>query len=160
MKKAAKLLVSISTVLLLLFIVVSCDIKKEAPQQAISIEDANRLEEEFKTTRAQILNDTLGFEDTRDFWFSIDTLKKYIEYVEYEGKKMGKENLGIRIYFAAYPSQGNYPDPGYATVFLVPTAQEVNRGVKGFFPMAAQNVPIDSLQALNYAQGGRPPNDL
>ena len=138
----------------------SCE-DPQAPQQAITIDEADQLEEEFKRTRARILNDALGFEDTRDFWFSLDTLKKYIEYVEYEGTKMGKDNLGIRIYFAAYPDNSGYPDPGYSTVFLVPTAAEnPNNAVQGFMPIIMENQTIDDLKALNYSMGGRPPNDL
>ena len=53
-----------------------------SPVQTISFEEANRLEETYKQTRATILNDTLGYEDTREFWFSLDTLKKYISYVK------------------------------------------------------------------------------
>ncbi len=161
MKKPVRLLVSTCFLFVLLMTAVSCEIKKEAPQQAISIEEADNLEEEFKRTRSRILDSALGFQDTRDFWFSLDTLKKYIEYVEYEGKKMGKDNLGIRVYFAAYPEDSNYPDPGYATVFLVPTAQAAPNPLKqGFFPMPIENEVLDSLKAMNFSQGGRPPNDL
>lgn len=161
MKKPVRLLVSTFSLFVLLMTAVSCEIKKEAPQQAISIEEADNLEEEFKRTRSRILDSALGFQDTRDFWFSLDTLKKYIEYVEFEGKKMGKENLGIRVYFAAYPEDSNYPDPGFATVFLVPTAQaEPNPLKQGFFPMPIENEVLDSLKAMNFSQGGRPPNDL
>jgi len=130
------------------------------PAQTISVEEANRLEETYKVTRAAILNDTLGYEDTREFWFPLDTLKKYIDYIEYEGAKMGKSNLGIRIYLGAYPSQGNYPDPGYSTVFLVPTAGMGNNPLKrGFFPMEDTQENLDSLSPLNYSQGGKPPHD-
>lgn len=161
MKKPVRLLVSTFSLFVLLMTAVSCEIKKEAPQQAISIEEADNLEEEFKRTRSRILDSALGFQDTRDFWFSLDTLKKYIEYVEFEGKKMGKENLGIRVYFAAYPEDSNYPDPGFATIFLVPTAQaEPNPLKQGFFPMPIENEVLDSLKAMNFSQGGRPPNDL
>ena len=68
---------------LLIAIMVSCeDPIVDPPAQTISSEEANRLEETYKATRAEILKDTLGFEDTREFWFSIDTLKKsFIEQI-------------------------------------------------------------------------------
>ncbi|MEZ4859495.1 MAG: hypothetical protein R2781_11865 [Flavobacteriaceae bacterium] len=132
----------------------------DAPTQTITVEEANRLEETYKQTRASILNDTLGYEDTREFWFSLDTLKKYIAYVEQEGTKMGKKNLGLRIYLGAYPKQGNYPDPGYTTVFLVPTASAGTNPLKqGFLPFEDSQENIDSLGPLNYSQGGKPPHD-
>ena len=93
----------------------------------------------------------------------MDTLKQYIAYIEQQGKLRGKKNLGIRIYYAAYPANSNYPDPGYATVFLVPTAQEPGLGIqKGFLPITADdlNQNIDSLAPLNYGGGGIPPNDF
>jgi len=154
---------------LALFLLVStcfltaCDPVIDAPQQTISAQEANLLEENFKQTRANVLNESLGFEDTRDFWFSIDTLKQYIAYVEQEGKRLDKSNLGIRIYFGAYPQQGNFPDPGFATVFLVPTAQESQDAPiqKGFLPIQqpTPNQNIDGIDPLNFGNGGRPPND-
>ncbi len=130
------------------------------PAQTISFEEANRLEETYKQTRAAILNDTLGYEDTREFWFSLDSLKKYISYVEQEGARMGKSNLGLRIYLGAYPAQGNYPDPGYSTVFIVPTSKSKGNPLKqGFFPMEETQENIDSINALNYGHGGKPPKD-
>ncbi|HPF12074.1 MAG TPA: hypothetical protein PKW08_07880 [Flavobacteriaceae bacterium] len=136
------------------------EIMVSPPAQTISKEEANRLEETYIQTRATILNDTLGYVDTREFWFSIDTLKKYIDYVEQEAAGLGKTNLGIRIYLGAYPTQGNYPDPGYSTVFLVPTYRDEGNPLKrGFLPMDEENQNIDTLAPLNYGQGGKPPHD-
>ncbi|MEM7086552.1 MAG: hypothetical protein AAF489_10245 [Bacteroidota bacterium] len=110
-------------------------------------------------TRSPILRQGLGFDDRRDFWFSIDTLKKYIKYVEQEGKKQGQKELGIRIYFAAYTEpQGNDEFP-YSTVVLVPTGR-IDGVQKGFFPMPPNNQNLDSINALNYGNAGQPPNDL
>ena len=130
------------------------------PAQTISVEKANRLEETYKQTRARILNDTLGYEDTREFWFSLDSLKKYIAYVEQEAAKKGKTDLGLRIYLGAYPSEGDYPDPGYSTVFIVPTAKNARSSLKrGFFPQEETQENIDSINALNYGHGGKPPHE-
>ncbi|NND63832.1 MAG: hypothetical protein HKN48_11650 [Flavobacteriaceae bacterium] len=139
----------------------SCEEIIPPPQQSIPIEEAEELQNEFIETRAGILNDSLGFTDTRDFWFSLDTLKQYIEYVEQEAARLGKQNLGIRIYFAAYPENSEYPQPGRATVFMVPTSLEDDPTLKrGFLPIAPTNTNIDSIQALNYGHGGQPPNDI
>ena len=138
----------------------ACEQIIDPPQESITVEQAKILQNEFITTRAGIINDSLNIIDTRDIWFSLDTLKKYITYVEQQGERLGKENLGIRIYFAAYPDEPNYPDPGYATVFLVPTALEESPLKSGFFPVQPVNQNIDGLNALNYGTGGIPPNDL
>ncbi|WP_114492943.1 hypothetical protein [Candidatus Ulvibacter alkanivorans] len=151
------------TFVLLVFITcfsISCEEPPQAPQQTISAEEANTLEEEFKQTRAAIINDSLGFEDTREFVFSLDSLKKYIEYVEHTADERGLENLGLRIYFAAYPENSNYPDAGYATVFLVPTAQQQPSNVRqGFWPTQPNDENIEDIDPLNFSQGGRPPTD-
>jgi hypothetical protein len=138
----------------------ACEEIIDPPQQSITSEKANTLEEEYKNTRAGIINDSLNITDTRDFWFKLETLKEYIEYVEQEAEEMGKENLGIRIYLGAYPDNNDYPDPGFTTVFLVPTSQVDVTGLqKGFFPIEPVNQNIDSINALNYGTGGIPPND-
>ena len=147
--------------LLAVFLFSACEEIIDPPQQSISPREANILEEEFVTTRGKIINDSLDIVDRRDFWFSLDSLKQYIAYVEQEAKKRGKKNLGMRVYFAAYPKEGNYADPGFATVFMVPTAQAERTGeAKGFFPMPPPpNQNMDSINALNYGHGGQPPND-
>ena len=160
MKSCTKLLL-VLLFFVQLFFLNSCEDDKLPPQQTISQKYANTLEEEFKDTRASVINKHLGYEDTREFWFSIDSLKKYIEYVEYESHKKGHDKLGMRIYFAAYPANSDTPDPGYSTVFLVPTAQQKNSAIQnGFFPIAPIQENIKDLKALNYSQGGKPPKDF
>ena len=139
----------------------ACEKPIAPPEQSISPREANVLEEEYVETRGKIINDTLDIIDRRDFWFSLDSLKQYIAYVEQEAKKRGKKNLGLRVYFAAYPKEGNYSDPGFSTVFMAPTSRAERSGaVKGLFPMPPPpNQNIDSINALNYGTGGIPPND-
>ncbi|MDC7995876.1 hypothetical protein [Altibacter sp. HG106] len=155
----------LATLMVVAIAFVGCEEHKERPadppRQAIPLEEAQKLANEFIRTRAEIINDSLNITDTRDFQFSLETLKQYIDYVETEGKRLGRENLGIRIHFAAYPERSQYPDPGYATVILVPTAS-VQGQVKpqGILPVQDDLEVIDSLKALNFGNGGRPPNDL
>lgn len=165
MKRVAKFLVPIFSIVFLGVCCVSCDTKTEhqhpaPPQQTITYEQANALEEDYITTRYDILKDTLKIEDTRDFWFSIDTLKKYIAYVEHEAKGKGLSNLGVRIYYGSYPKNSNYPNAGYSTVFIAPTARGAASPVKSSFaPMQEEDENIDDIMPLNYAGGGIPPNN-
>ncbi|MBZ0328102.1 MAG: hypothetical protein K8F54_10890 [Altibacter sp.] len=150
--------VAIVFTVLLVISISSCDHQAVPPQQVLTYDEANAIEEHYIETRYNILNDTLGFEDTREFWFSLDSLKKYIEYVEYEAKKQSLQNLGVRIYFGAYPPNSNYPDAGYSTVFIVPTAQSSPSPLKqGFVPIQPTNDNIEGLMPLNYGHGGQPP---
>lgn len=135
----------------------------KVPSQAISYSQANILEDEFIKTRANILNDTLGFEDSREFLFSLDSLKQYIAYFEREAKTQGYKDLGIRIYFGAYPESKKYPDPGKATVFLVPTGNKI-QSQGSFNPFLAVyetgDDNIESISSLNYGHAGRPPKKI
>ncbi|RKN82634.1 hypothetical protein [Ulvibacterium marinum] len=130
------------------------------PSQTISMEQARTLQREFVGTRSDIINKTLGFEDTRDFWFSLDSLEQYIRYVRSESTKQGLEDLGLRIYYAAYPeeSKEKWPDPGFSTVIIVPTYGKPDLS-NGFFP----SPPVQrnsNVRSYNYAGGGKPPKDL
>lgn len=159
MKSTNRSIFALLTIMLCITVFASCD-KPQPPAQVLSVEEANRLEEEFVTTRYRVINEALDITDTRDFWFSLDSLKKYIEYVEFEAKKRGKKDLGIRVYFAAYPENSDYPDPGFSTVFMVPTARDEGSDLKrGFFPVEHHNHNLDSIPAFNYGGGGIPPNE-
>ncbi|GHC56011.1 hypothetical protein [Ulvibacter litoralis] len=144
---------------------ISCDTKTQLhdatpPQQTITYEQANALEEDYIETRYKLLKDTLKIEDTRDFWFSIDTLKKYIAYVEHEAGEKGLSGLGVRVYYGSYPKKSNYPNAGYSTVFIVPTARDAASPIKsGFAPIKAEDSNIEGLLPLNYGGGGIPPNN-
>ncbi|GAB5400651.1 MAG: hypothetical protein Aureis2KO_22360 [Aureisphaera sp.] len=140
----------------------SCEEPVDPPAQSINFDQAAELQNEFVRTRSAILDTALGFQDTRDFWFSLDTIKEYIEYVEYEAKKRGYEDLGIRIHFAAYSQPQDNDRYPYSTVVLVPTARNGrSTGIKqGFFPMEPDDEPADSINSLNFGHGGKPPKDL
>lgn len=161
MKTVLKSLVPFFIVLLFIVISSSCNPKVDPPKQTISYERADSIENNFTATRSRIIREYLGYEDTRDFWFSLDTLKKYIEYVEYEAKKKKLSNLGIRVYFAAYPPSNSGIDSlGYSTVFFAPTAEQEPSPLKqGFVPFDPENENIEGIDALNYGGGGIPPNN-
>ncbi|HEY9047419.1 MAG TPA: hypothetical protein VIN08_16045 [Ohtaekwangia sp.] len=69
-------------------------------------------------------------EASRSCWYSIDTLKKFICLIEEYSKqvKVKPEQLGIRFYYAVYPSNGpKHGSQNYRslhTLFMVPTVQQ------------------------------------
>ncbi|MCB4808261.1 hypothetical protein LG651_08355 [Tamlana sp. 62-3] len=137
--------------------------RDKIPSQTISYKEADVLEEEFKKTRAEVLNKHLGFVDAREFLFSLDSLKQYIAFFEREAKKQGYTDLGIRIYFGAYPESKNYPDPGRATVFLMPTGNKVkSQGSAVPFTFSSRIVDdnIEGIPGFNYGHAGKPPRDI
>ncbi|AUP77599.1 hypothetical protein [Flavivirga eckloniae] len=141
----------------------SCEEKKKVkpPKQIIDYEYANTLEEEYKKTRSVAIREYLQIDDAREFWFDLKGLKQYIKFVEQEAKELGYENLGIRIYNGAYPKDDRYPDPGYSTVFLVPTGNKTHSKAS-FLPIttAVGDDNITNIPAYNYGHAGRPPKDV
>lgn len=130
------------------------------PSQTISLDQAQRLQEEYVRTRSEIVNKTLGFEDTRDFWFSLDSVEQYIRYVRSESKKQGLEDLGLRIFYAAYPkeSKEEWPNPGFSTVIIVPTHGKPDLG-NGFLPSPPVQ-KTSNVKAYNYGNAGQPPKKV
>jgi len=120
--------------------------------QLISFDDAKKLEAEYLRTRHDLITKTLGYEDARDFWFSLKDLKTYIAYIE-ENAPEGSSNLGIRIYNAAYPEGfDERVKSGYSTVYLVPTALKASAG-NGFAPpQNGQNHNLTNLKVMDYGQ--------
>ncbi|WP_303317904.1 hypothetical protein Q4Q34_18505 [Flavivirga abyssicola] len=137
--------------------------KIKPPKQIIDYEYAQELEEEYENTRGAIINKYLGIEDTREFWFDLEELKKYIAYVEQEADSLGYTRLGIRIYNGAYPKEKRFHDPGYSTVFLVPTGNKIKSNKASFSPISSTfviNDNIHEIPAYNYGHAGKPPKHV
>ncbi len=139
------------------------------PSNTISLEKATDLENEWVATRAESIQRNLRYEDTREFNFTFENLEQYLGYVKHLGDSLGidKENLGIRIYFGAYPNRGEITendDPGYATVFLIPThkvkrTKGVNRSTTDSTGRGSDydNLTSPKSPVLNMVHGGKPP---
>jgi len=150
----------------------------------ITYERAYKLQRNYIETRAKFLNaylDSINYfdnnqnkglagdgkvndtiQDVRDVTFDLKTLKKYIAYVERKAKKDGLKGLGLRVYLGAYTKNDTLvKDPGFATVFFMPTHQPEPRSSKAnnFFYWNEDEV-IEDADGLNLGHGGNPPNDL
>ncbi|WP_281988112.1 hypothetical protein [Aquimarina aggregata] len=125
---------------------------KKIPKKCITVEEARELQKAWCDTRTPEIDKCLGFEDTREFHWSVKELKKYLKYVKKQSKKQGIKNPGIRVYFGAYPKEQCKMDRGYATVFLAPTGAPAGEGKDGD---SAQN--NYNLEPLNYGHSGNPP---
>lgn len=132
-------------------------------EHLISYQEAQNLENEYVRGRYRIINDSLFKDsqrkDTRYFWFSMKTMQEYLDYVKGEAKTKGYTDLGLRIYFAAYPKNfsDSRGDPGFSTVFIQPTKEELGQRAQqaNFFPLPPPPpVPVDDIDGLNYGGGG------
>jgi hypothetical protein len=98
----------------------------------------NQLELNLLKTMAFNYQNPIPTNQTRSIWFSLETLKDFIHQIESKSCDTCTGNLGIRFYFAKYPSPtgptASYSDlstldPGYAgiqTLFMVPTIDNLN----------------------------------
>lgn len=128
---------------------------KKRPKKCISIKEAKELQKVWCDTRTPEIDKCLGFEDSREFWWSVEELQEYLKYVKKQSKKQGIDDPGIRIYFGAYPKEKCKKDKGYATVFLAPTGAPAGGLGKGG-GSASNNYEIE---AMNFGGSGNPPKD-
>lgn len=82
----------------------------------ITVSDAEDLNQRYVDTRSLAIDQDLGYTDKRNFNFSIQELKDFIEIVETDSNNLGYENIGITIFMGAYDA--TVDDPSFATVFL------------------------------------------
>lgn len=122
------------------------------PQKCITVDEAKALQKNWKKTRAQEIERAQKYEDTREFWYSLDELQEYINYVRAKTDEQGLKNPGIRIYFGAYPQ--SQEDKSYSTVFLVPTSRSLSENDNIEDESNENNYDIDPL---NHGSGGIPP---
>ncbi|MEP2278330.1 hypothetical protein [Maribacter sp.] len=107
-----------------------------APEGIISIEEASMLYSNYSDHRADIIKQyeqkvrapEKEFQVGRFVDFDYQTIKDYIAYVDQEAKNAGVEKVTkLRLYFANYPAEGNFPDgkkfvhPRQNSIFIVPT---------------------------------------
>jgi hypothetical protein len=110
------------------------------PEQVITYKEMATMLTQYKTTREGVLKNALGFEDTREVWFQIDSLKKYLAYVEKLSKDSGVEITGFNFISAAYPNQPKYgKQKNYQTLILNPTTTKGDNSRVSFDPLHSSN---------------------
>lgn len=93
----------------------------EKPAKCISVEEARKEQDEWVRTRGKDIREAEGYEDTREFWYSLDELQEYLDYVKEKSKEQGVEKPGIRFYLGAHPKTKD--KKSYTTMFLAPTKE-------------------------------------
>ncbi|GAB0156826.1 hypothetical protein CHRYSEOSP005_20930 [Chryseobacterium sp. Alg-005] len=94
----------------------------------------------YRNSQLAAINTNLNMNDAHSIWFNLATLKKFIADIESETQKINPDvsenDLGIRFYYAAYPSTENWnlmenqpigqEYAGKHTLVLVPTMKKAN----------------------------------
>lgn len=124
------------------------------PKKCISVESAKKLQKKWKESRAKDIDLVQGYQDTREFWYSVEELQEYLDYVKRKSLDQKISNPGIRIYFGAY--QKSSIRNSYATVFLAPTkARPVLSEGEDETSVNAENNYL--IEPFNESSGGMPP---
>lgn len=119
----------------LFYIIFACNPKVDThlndsfKEKLITYQQGKILYDNYTNSNYKVINATRpeDMPDSRAYWYSLEDLEGYINYVKTEGAAKGYKNLGIRIYMGEYPENGGFDprqDPkynGYQTVYLIPT---------------------------------------
>jgi hypothetical protein len=119
------------------------------PEKCISVEEARELEKGWLDSRRKEIDRAQGYQDTREFFFTIEELEDYLKYVKEESKKLGAVNPGVRIYLGAYKPGKFNRDKSYSTLFIAPTHEITNS------PTTIEN--NYDIDPYNNTSGGIPP---
>ncbi|HKL36867.1 MAG TPA: hypothetical protein VJ899_11305 [Salegentibacter sp.] len=124
------------------------------PKKCISVEEARKEQDEWVNTRGKEIQRGQGYEDTREFWYSVDELQEYLDYVREKSKEQGVEKPGIRFYLGAYPKTKE--KKSYTTMFLSPTKEASGDTATSGEDSDPNNYEIEPM---NITHGGYPPKD-
>ncbi|MCT2408614.1 hypothetical protein NZD88_13780 [Chryseobacterium antibioticum] len=164
-------------VLIVSFCTLSCTRCSEPPKEPvsnsykkklISYREGRVLYDEYSKTNNIILTRARNGEpDSRWYWFSVEDLEGYLQYVKETAKKQKLKNPGIRIYMGKYPM--NHPKSkmakpeyaGYQTIFLVPTAQNRKKdsttAMSRTMKSTEENTNVTEMEVLNMTNLAPPP---
>ncbi|TDN87611.1 hypothetical protein DET49_11159 [Salegentibacter sp. 24] len=124
------------------------------PKKCISVEEARKEQDEWVRTRGKDIREAEGYEDTREFWYSVEELQEYLDYVREKSKEQGVEKPGIRFYLGAYPKTKE--KKSYTTMFLSPTKEAAGDTETAEDDSDPNNYEIEPM---NIITSGRPPNN-
>jgi hypothetical protein len=126
----------------------------EKPKKCISVESAKELQTKWQESRAMDIDLAQGYQDKREFWYSVEELQHYLNYVKLKSAEQKVKNPGIRIYFGAYHKSSI--KKSYATVFLAPT-KERSAPADGEDETSVHAENNYDIEPLNESSGGMPP---
>lgn len=97
--------------------------KVSRPYNMLMYKDIVAMLEHYDKTRKPLLENGLGFEDTRMNYYSIETIENYLVYVKTLAKEKNIKITGINFISAAYPYKTKHGTPNYQTNMFMPTTE-------------------------------------
>lgn len=95
--------------------------------------EAEALQDLYIETRAEVVNEALGYTDARNFYFSYEEMKTFMKHVKDKSEDHGYENIGIRFFLGAHPA--NEEEPSLSTLFMSATRDHGTINSKEIKPM-------------------------
>ncbi|WP_299622590.1 hypothetical protein [uncultured Tenacibaculum sp.] len=121
--------------------------KVERPYNALMYKEMIDMLEHYDKTRKPVLEDALGYEDTRINFYSIETLENYIAYVKQLSKEKGIELTGINFVSGSYPENTSHGKPGYQNIMLMPTTSINGKNI-AFDPVHSQENKVKTMKEM------------
>lgn len=132
------------------------------PKKCISVKEARELETNYVEKIEKTLKKELGCEECREFWWPIEEIEEYIDYVKSQAKEKGYKNLGLRFYLGKYGKKKSKEDE-QTTMFIAPTGVLTDKKltpIKGK-TVGAKSTDMDNniydIEAYNRGTAGQPP---
>lgn len=126
---------------------VSVEGKAAKPWNMISYKEMISMLEHYDKTRKPVLEEALGFEDTRINHYSIETLENYIKYVKQLSKEKGIKLTGINFVSGAYPKDSKEGVPNYQNIMLMPTTNINGKNVS-YDPVQSTGKKIVTMKEM------------
>lgn len=161
---------SIATAVLICSALTSCEEKKttdvqtkglEVPSQLISVDQSIVMKKEYEQNIASLIRKSKmegQYDPTQFAYIELDSLKKYIAFLDQVAKLNDKKISGIRIYYGAYPENQkgstNFENPGRETFFLAPTIAQNASG-----NMSEDQKKYRYLQNVPFSIAAKDPNN-
>ncbi|MFY0628790.1 MAG: hypothetical protein JXR05_00335 [Flavobacteriaceae bacterium] len=120
-------------------------IQVRKPNNFLTGKETASMLHHYDMTRKPVLEKTLGHEDTRINFHSIDELENYIKYVKEISREKGINLTGINFVSASYPENTTQGIANYQTIMFMPTT-EINGKNIGFDPLQSTSEKIVTMK--------------
>lgn len=125
------------------------------PAKTISVEKAKEIQKYWMDTRANLIDANLKYKDSSDFYYTLDELQEFLNYVKEQSYLQEVKKPGVRIFFSAYPKTSE--NKSYANIILVPMREKQGTLEENMDDPVNHEINYD-IDPFNSGNAGMPPN--